>query len=376
MRVARVLFCAALLFTQSLFFDGFVAGTPIKTAAGFASNQFVPNQFVPNTFVPIESLKVGDVVASFDQNNNSLSESIVTATTCIVAAAVFEVEVDGKSFEFLPNTFDSNVFGQLSFDDFERINQLIKDTCVEMFRLQNLNGNNKLENLFSIRIKKGPVDIHLLEVNPDHTFFATEHEILFHNWIASVGFTFAWGAGRALTFTNPFVFIGVTLASIAIDQAIRHSQKHGNTTEEKIFNYMDKLAESYATNSPMPDTKDLDKEKSKESEDKKEEGSSEKKAEKSEEKIKTLDDLLEDSKFSNETSSNTKIYEKEGGFEQANEDFDNMDVSDVRDIPKGKLGKLPDGRYINVRSGSSDKRPTIEVQGPGSKTTKIRYNSD
>ena len=49
MKIARVLFCSILLFTQSLFSDGFVAGTPVKTAAGF---------------VPIENLKVGDVVAS------------------------------------------------------------------------------------------------------------------------------------------------------------------------------------------------------------------------------------------------------------------------------------------------------------------------
>jgi hypothetical protein len=131
MRVSRVLLCAALLFTQSLFSDGFVAGTPIKTAAGLVS---------------IESLKIGDVVASFDQTNNFLSESTVTATTCILVPAVFEVKLADKSFEFLPNTFlqnsikpntfgpnsfDTNVLAQLSSDNFNRINQLIKDTRVE-----------------------------------------------------------------------------------------------------------------------------------------------------------------------------------------------------------------------------------------------------
>jgi hypothetical protein len=92
MRVARVLLCTVLLFTQSLFSDGFVAGTPVKTAAGFASNQFVTNQFVT-----IENLKVGDVVASFDHTNNSLSERTLTATACIMESLTMEVQrSDGK----------------------------------------------------------------------------------------------------------------------------------------------------------------------------------------------------------------------------------------------------------------------------------------
>jgi hypothetical protein len=360
MRVSRVLLCAALLFTQSLFSDGFVAGTPIKTAAGLVS---------------IESLKVGDVVASFDQTNNFLSESTVTATTCILVPAVFEVKLADKNFEFLPNTFlqssiktnsldsnelDTSLFTQLSNDDFKQINQLIENTCVEMFRLQRLNGNNKLENLFSIRLKKGPFAIHLIEVDPDHTFFATEQEILFHNWIASFGFTFAWGAGRALTFTNPFVFIGVTLASIAIDQAIRNSQRHGNTTEEKIFNYMDKLAESTATNTPMQNPKEPNN----------------KKPDDPKKKIKSLEDILEESKFCDKTNKGTKIYEKDGGFDQANKDFDNLDLSEIKDIPKGRIGKLANGRRVNVRNSSSDKRPTLEIQRLGGKKAevKIRFN--
>lgn len=49
-----------------------------------------------------------------------------------------------------------------------------------------------------------------------------------------------------------------------------------------------------------------------------------------------------------------------------------MGVSDVKDIPGGKVGKLPDGRTVNVRNKSSDGRPTLEIYD-GKKSIKIRY---
>lgn len=49
-----------------------------------------------------------------------------------------------------------------------------------------------------------------------------------------------------------------------------------------------------------------------------------------------------------------------------------MGVNDIKDISDGKVGKLPDGRIINVRSGSSVKKPTLEIYD-GKKSIKIRY---
>lgn len=51
-----------------------------------------------------------------------------------------------------------------------------------------------------------------------------------------------------------------------------------------------------------------------------------------------------------------------------------MGLKDVRDIPTGKLGKLPDGRTVNVRTKSSEGRPTLEIYD-GKNSTKIRYNN-
>ena len=54
------------------------------------------------------------------------------------------------------------------------------------------------------------------------------------------------------------------------------------------------------------------------------------------------------------------------------DDFNSMGVQNVRDIPGGKVGTLPDGRTVNVRTKSSDGRPTLEIYD-GKNSTKIRY---
>lgn len=46
------------------------------------------------------------------------------------------------------------------------------------------------------------------------------------------------------------------------------------------------------------------------------------------------------------------------------EDFNDLGAENVKDIPSGKTGTLPDGRKINVRNDSSDGRPTLEIQDP------------
>ena len=49
-----------------------------------------------------------------------------------------------------------------------------------------------------------------------------------------------------------------------------------------------------------------------------------------------------------------------------------MGLKNVKEIPGGKVGKLPDGRTVNVRKLSTDGRPTLEINY-GKKSTKIRY---
>ncbi len=77
------------------------------------------------------------------------------------------------------------------------------------------------------------------------------------------------------------------------------------------------------------------------------------------------------------TKGRTKNFDKPGGFDQANDDFDDLNPDNIRDITdskggRGRTGVLPDGRNINVRPNSSDGRPTIEIQS-GKNKIKVRY---
>jgi hypothetical protein len=53
--------------------------------------------------------------------------------------------------------------------------------------------------------------------------------------------------------------------------------------------------------------------------------------------------------------------------------IDDKKPNNVRPIPDGRSGTLPDGRKINVRGKSSDGRPTLEIQD-GKRRDKVRYN--
>ena len=92
----------------------------------------------------------------------------------------------------------------------------------------------------------------------------------------------------------------------------------------------------------------------------------------------SVDDLIRDSAPGRGTKGRTKQRERSGGFDQANTDFDSLDPQEVRDIDTrygaGRSGTLPDGRSANVRPGSSDGRPTLEIRSPNGRGVEIRYN--
>lgn len=75
-----------------------------------------------------------------------------------------------------------------------------------------------------------------------------------------------------------------------------------------------------------------------------------------------------------ETKGQSSLWEKDGGMDAADEDFDSLQPVDIQDLPKGgRRGTLPDGRKIVVRPNSDDGRPTLEIQN-GRKREKVRYN--
>jgi len=92
---------------------------------------------------------------------------------------------------------------------------------------------------------------------------------------------------------------------------------------------------------------------------------------------KELDDILDDAQPGRKTKGKTEQWEKEGGYDKALQDFDDLGVENVEDMKTGygtgKKGKLKDGRDVNVRPGSSAESPTLEVINPNGTRIKIRY---
>jgi len=96
----------------------------------------------------------------------------------------------------------------------------------------------------------------------------------------------------------------------------------------------------------------------------------------SDRRVKTIPDILKDARHVRTTGSGTDLWEKYGGWKQALEDFESLELSNIRDISTGKVGTLPDGRSVNVRTKSSDTRVTLEIYDPVTeKSTKIRYEN-
>ncbi len=76
----------------------------------------------------------------------------------------------------------------------------------------------------------------------------------------------------------------------------------------------------------------------------------------------------------NRTKGSTNIESKQGGFDTANSDFDDLSPSDVSSKGGGiRVGTLDDGRTITVRPNSSDGSPTIEIRSGNRTRVKVRY---
>ena len=91
---------------------------------------------------------------------------------------------------------------------------------------------------------------------------------------------------------------------------------------------------------------------------------------------KVVDDLINDSeKIKIKNQKQNDFYQRKGGMTQAKKDFDSLGPKNVETKPNGtRVGKLEDGSTINVRAGSTDGRPTLEILHPDKTTTKFRYD--
>ncbi len=84
--------------------------------------------------------------------------------------------------------------------------------------------------------------------------------------------------------------------------------------------------------------------------------------------VKDLDDITK-------SGSIAKNYQSSGGYAKALEDFNSLNLENVKEISTvagpGKVGNLPDGTKVVVRPTSKDGIPTLEFQFKA--PYKIRY---
>ncbi len=87
----------------------------------------------------------------------------------------------------------------------------------------------------------------------------------------------------------------------------------------------------------------------------------------------TVEDLTSTSSKGKETTGLSKLFKRTGGSNAANKEFDALSPTEIKEIPGGRVGKLPDGRTVIVRERSTDGRPTLEIQS-GKNRIKFRYD--
>ena len=95
----------------------------------------------------------------------------------------------------------------------------------------------------------------------------------------------------------------------------------------------------------------------------------------------SIDDFLDTSTRVHRTSKSERArqFEKSGGQDQAEADFDKL-VKDLGDTtPKDhgngiRSSTLPDGTSISVRPSSTSGEPTVQINPSKGKEIKVRYN--
>ncbi|WP_413721680.1 hypothetical protein [Sodalis sp. RH23] len=98
----------------------------------------------------------------------------------------------------------------------------------------------------------------------------------------------------------------------------------------------------------------------------------EEKARNNDRKVITVEELRSTSSRGQETLGRSKLFERAGGKNAANKEFDALAPDNVKQIPGGRVGSLSDGRTVIIRERSTDGRPTLEIQS-GRNRIKFRY---
>ena len=215
--------------------------------------------------------------------------------------------------------------------------------------------NNNIAYVTSNTLIEQKLNIYSVEVENAHTFLVGSQSIVAHNMIVpiaiSIGVSVPFGCGggaSAGAFFGPIGFAGGIVVGGLIGVIVSAAVRHSSITYDLSFGKKDLVLFMESASEENTSVK-----------------------------IKTIDDIISNAQ-PGEVKRFSKQFNKEGGYQEALEDFESLGPSNVKDISQDKVGKigiLPDGRRVNVRLDSSDSRPTLEIQSVDAKNKaiKIRY---
>lgn len=238
----------------------------------------------------------------------------------------------------------------------------------------------------SIQKINQPLNVLRITVDKNHNFYITEHNILTHNFmVLEVLLTWGTAEGVKIAIAASPLFIAAAHQAFCwfTGKAVKSIQPNNQNLYQSLIEKSPQIYLQETQKEPSKEKTSKSNPIHKPQEQPKQSGGApqpnkDKEPENNgKEKLQEqINDVLKDTTPGDETKGRIKQFEKKGGFEQANKDFDSIEKTNIRDIKTGKVGDLSDGRNINVRTWSTAKgKPTLEIFNRVNKSSiKIRYS--
>jgi len=327
--------------------EGLGAGTLIKTI---------------NNYTHIETLKPGDMICGYDAAGTYYEQKVIAVShstipnyiTLHVNGHVIRAAPDQKFYQPIPHEW-------IAAKDLTQGHVLAK-------------GQVEFVSVDQAEVVSEEITIYALTVE-GHEFCITDADIHVHNMEAIV--TPLCFIGRGLASANPLgAAIGTTIIIGSLAYGAYKTYRKNKARAQALKDYTAPLIVKndggVAVEQPANDGTNNPQATS--------EAASEKDLEEKEKKKiseAAVGKVLEGAKDGEKTSSKKLTqYEKPGGYPEALKDFKSMPLSDIKKDGDVLIGTLPDGRRVNVRLGSKDGRPTLEIYNhKDKKCIKIRYGN-
>ncbi|QQR49650.1 hypothetical protein IPF37_02295 [bacterium] len=276
-----------------------------------------------------------------------------------------------------------------------------------------------------VELAKKPLRVYVLEVSKHHNFFVGKYFVLTHNvalpWSITIGFSVPFGGacsgGRIGGYFGPIGLVGGVVIGALIGFCLENYDGYFNTNkvhqytsffdietidgyglvddkqrlnlsfstvhdDVRIRDHTIKLFEKFTNAEHNYEYFNIDTDQ--QTKENKEDGipevaTNEDKAKGKEKAEEAVKDILKEAKpvlkpDARSTKDRSPQFEKPGGMPEADEDFEKLELKDIEDRGRIKIGTLSDGRIVNVRPESSDSRATLEIYDRVTGTSlKIRY---